>query len=156
VRKPVLRISFALLGVIVIGSVLTWPKPAKLAGAQLLSGARVSPQVLATLKRSCGDCHSEATHYPWYSYVFPVSWLIQSDVTSGREHLNLSRWEQYSAIRRQRRLSEIANQVQDGGMPLFQYTLIHRNARLSREDVAAIFQWTQEERSRIIAETVAR
>ena len=152
-RKLVLII---LLGVVVAGSFLTWPKRGERADGQLLSGARVPPQVLATLKRSCGDCHSEATRYPWYSYVFPVSWLIFSDVTSGREHLNFSRWEQYSAIRRQRRLSEIANQVQDGGMPLFQYTLIHRDAKLSRADVAAIFQWTQEERARIIAETVAR
>lgn len=155
-RPLVPKISFALLGIMVIGSVFTWPKRSERADAQLLPGARVSPQVLATLRRSCGDCHSEATHYPWYSYVFPVSWLIRRDVTRGREHLNLSRWDQYSAIRRQRRLSEIANQVQDGGMPLFQYTLIHRNARLSREDVAAVFQWTQEERARIIAETVAR
>jgi hypothetical protein len=41
-------------------------------------------------------------------------------------------------------------------MPLFQYTLMHRNARLSRAEVAAIFEWTQAERARIIAETVAR
>jgi len=145
-----------LLGVVVISSALTWPKRSERAGAQLLSGARIPPQVLAILTRSCGDCHSEATRYPWYSYVFPVSWFIRDDVTRGREHLNLSRWDQYTAIRRQRRLSEIANQVQDGGMPLFQYTLLHRNARLSRADVTAIFQWTQEERARIIAETVAR
>ena len=156
-RRLVPKIALVVLGIVFIGSVLTWPKKAERADeAQLLSGARIPQPVLATLKRSCIDCHSEATHYPWYSYVFPVSWLIQSDVTQGREHLNLSRWEQYSAIRQQRRLSEIANQVQDGDMPLFQYTLIHRDAKLSRDDIAAIFRWTQEERARIIMETVAR
>lgn len=150
------RLLPVLAGVIAIGSALTWPRQAERASGQLLTGAHVSPNVLAILKRSCGDCHSEATQYPLYSYVFPVSWLIHNDVTGGREHLNFSRWEQYSTIRQERRLSEIANQVQDGGMPLFQYTLIHRNARLSPDEVAAVFRWTQEERARIIAETVAR
>ena len=138
--------------IIAAGSIATWPQPSGRSGNQLLSGARIPPEVLATLKRSCADCHSEATRYPWYSYVFPASWLIQSDVTSGREHLNFSIWDQYSSIRRQRRLSEIANQVQDGGMPLFQYTLIHRDAKLSPADVNAIFEWTQKERARLIEE----
>ena len=58
-------------------------------------------------------------------------------------------------IRRERCLSEIANQVQDGGMPLGVYTLIHRDARLSPADVNAIFEWTQAERARLIAESAA-
>lgn len=105
------------------------------------------------IDRSCSDCHSEATHYPWYSYVFPVSRLIESDINKGREHLNFSRWSEYSIIRRERALSEIANQVQDGGMPLSLYTFIHRDARLSQAEIDAIFQWTQEERSRLIQES---
>lgn len=140
----------------IAGSLVTWPDKAAGGNPQLLSGAQVPRNVLATLQRSCGDCHSEATRYPWYSYVFPVSWLISHDVSRGRKHLNLSRWNEYSLIRRQRCLSEIANQIQDGGMPLAKYTFIHRDARLSRADVNAIFDWTQAERARIIAENAAR
>jgi len=88
--------------------------------------------------------------YPWYSYVFPVSLLIADDVKAGREHLNFSDWPQYSVVRRERALSEIANQVQDGGMPLTIYTWMHRNAKLSEADVDAIFAWTQTERMRLI------
>jgi hypothetical protein len=76
-------------------------------------------------------------------------------VDGGREHLNLSRWGEYSLQRKERCLSEIANQVKDREMPLWQYTLIHRDARLSDADVTAIFQWTQAERSRLIAESSA-
>jgi hypothetical protein len=118
----------------------------------MLAGAHIPPDVLATLQRSCGDCHSEATHYPWYSYVAPVAWLIQNDVSSGRRHLNFSKWNAYPLLRRQRLLSEIANQVRDGEMPLFVYTLMHRQAKLSQTDVNAIFEWTQVERSRLIVE----
>ncbi len=105
------------------------------------------------LERSCADCHSEGTRYPWYSYVAPVSLLVRYDVRGGRARMNLSRWSGYPVQRRERYLSEIANQVRDGGMPLPQYTLIHRDARLTPEDVEAIFRWTQTERMRLIEES---
>ena len=83
-----------------------------------------------------------------------MSWLIASDVSRGRKHLNFSRWSAYSIIRRERALSEIANQVKDGEMPLFPYLLLHRDASLSEADAEAIFQWTQAERARLIEENL--
>jgi hypothetical protein len=147
-----LKIAFFLLpACVVVLSIATAPTKSPAAGNAILDGAQIDPNVRAILERSCQDCHSEATHYPWYSYVAPVSFLIRSDVLRGREHLNLSRWSEYSLVRKERSLSEIANQVKDRDMPLPQYTLIHRNARLSEADVDAIFRWTQAERSRLIA-----
>ncbi len=148
------RIAFGLGLLIVATSLVTGPPKSAGAGQAILSGARVDGRVLALLERSCRDCHSETTSYPWYSHVAPVSWLIRSDVTRGRRHLNLSRWSEYPLIRRERCLSEIANQVKDRDMPLRQYTWIHRDARLSDADVDAIFQWTQTERARLIAESL--
>ena len=144
-------LAFSLVGLLAVTSVMTPPDKSGDTAAPLLAGARVDPKVLSLFERSCGDCHTERTVYPWYSYVAPVSWLVQSDVASGRRHLNLSRWNDYTLVRRERSLSEIANQVKDGDMPLSYYTLIHRNARLSPADVNAIFQWTQAERARLIA-----
>jgi hypothetical protein len=122
---------------------------------ELLPGARVDSRVLAVFERACRDCHSDQTHYPWYSYVAPISWLVEHDVAAGREHLNLSRWNEYSILRRQRCLSEIANQVEDGEMPLPLYTVIHPSARLLPADVDLVFKWTQSERVRLTRETVA-
>ena len=153
--KKVLRAVPVVLLVIVIASVLSRPHRSERADAPLLAGAHVPPQVLSTIERSCRDCHSEATRYPWYSYIAPVSWLIKQDVEQGREHLNFSKWNEYSVIRRERCLSEIANQVQDGGMPMSIYTFMHRDAKLSKVDVDAIFAWTQEERARLITESMA-
>jgi len=144
------------LGLVGVLSILTSPSRSTHAGDPLLQGARIDPQVLSILERSCRDCHSEDTHYPWYSYVAPVSWLIESDVSGGRKHLNLSRWSDYPVARRERSLSEIANQVKDRDMPLVQYTWIHRGAKLSASDVNAVFQWTQMERARLIAEESER
>jgi hypothetical protein len=152
--RPNRRLKIALYilpACIVVLSLATMPTEPPAAGNAILSGAQIDPNVRAILERSCQDCHSEATRYPWYSYVAPVSFLIRSDVIRGREHLNLSRWSEYSLVRKERSLSEIANQVKDRDMPLSQYTLIHRNARLSDADIDAVFRWTQAERSRLIA-----
>ncbi|MGH9664284.1 MAG: heme-binding domain-containing protein [Bryobacteraceae bacterium] len=153
-RRALRIVLLAVVAVLAVTSLLTWPQAPESPVAPLLAGAHVPPEVLATIERSCRDCHSEATQYPWYSYVAPASLLINKDVRRGREHLNLSRWGNYSLIRRERSLSEIANQVRDGDMPLAMYTLLHRGAKLSKAEADAIFRWTQTERYRLISESL--
>jgi hypothetical protein len=51
--------------------------------------------------RSCMDCHSNKTAWPWYSYVAPVSWLVESDVRRGKDRMNLSDWERYDFSHKQ-------------------------------------------------------
>ena len=49
--------------------------------------------VRATLQRSCYDCHSNATSWPWYAHFRPrVAGKIQRDVMAGRQSLNFSEW----------------------------------------------------------------
>ena len=42
-----------------------------------------SAQTNTLVHRSCFDCHSNATTWPWYSRVAPVSWLTTYDVVAG-------------------------------------------------------------------------
>jgi hypothetical protein len=141
-----------LIGALVLlaASLSTAPVKTAAADAPLLAGAEVPPEVQTILERSCQDCHSEHTRYPWYSYVAPVSLLIGRDVKAGRARLDLSHWSEYTVTRRMRFLSEMANQVEQHEMPLAIYTLMHRDARLSEADVQAVFRWTQSERLRLI------
>lgn len=144
-----------LIGIVIVAAASLWTAPTEgTSAAPLLEGAEVPPEVRVILERSCQDCHSERTHYPWYSYVAPASLLIRRDVARGRARLNLSRWSGYSLARRERFLSEIANQVEDHDMPLPVYTLIHRQARLSDRETQAVFHWTQAERLRLITASV--
>src|SRR5215467_5827336 len=143
VKKQVRRVFEAALSIVVVVSMIGARHIPTSPNSELLAGAQVPPEVRSTIERACRDCHSDATRYPWYSYVVPVSWLIDRDVQRGRERLNFSKWGEYSLIRKERYLSEIANQVQDGGMPLAIYTFVHREARLSEADIAAVFEWTQ-------------
>ena len=147
-----IRWLLILLALVAIASVATAPIGIEPSREPILKGAQIDPDVRAILERCCRDCHSEATRYPWYSYIAPVSLWIRRDVSQGRFHLNLSKWDEYSSIRKQRSLSEIANQVKDREMPLREYTWLHPDAKLSDSEVDAVFRWTQSERARSIAE----
>jgi hypothetical protein len=110
---------------------------------EIQSNLPVDVPVAATLARSCNDCHSNRTVWPWYSHVAPASWLVVSDVNRGRKALNFSEWSTYGAEERRKQLAEICKEVTEGEMPGFSYTLIHREAKLSAAEVRAVCRWTQ-------------
>lgn len=99
-------------------------------------------EVKTVLKRACYDCHSNEVKWPWYSYVAPASWLVAYDVKEARKELNFSTWNRFDAEKRNKKIKEIWEEVSEGEMPLWQYTLIHSDARLSRTDLALIQSWT--------------
>src|SRR5256885_16294590 len=61
------------------------------------AGISVPPDVDMALTRSCGDCHSNATVYPWYSQVQPVAWWLANHIAEGRQQLNFSTFNTYTA-----------------------------------------------------------
>jgi Haem-binding domain len=107
----------------------------------------VPPQVEDILQRSCYDCHSSLTRWPWYSNVAPVSWFVIDHVDSGRRHVNFSDWlrpnSKSPAEYTRERFEAICKQVESHEMPLFSYLLEHRAARLSEGDIELICQWTR-------------
>jgi hypothetical protein len=50
--------------------------------------------------------------------VAPMSWLVEKDVSKGRQRLNFSEWDQYTFKRRQELLADIATAVKNREMPL--------------------------------------
>ena len=102
------------------------------------AAAQPPQRVAAILGRSCGDCHSHNTVWPWYSKVAPVSWLIASDVNEGRAKLNLSRWDIYNPEMSKIRVKAMCKEAQSGEMPPWYYRPMHRGSGLSAEEVAAV------------------
>lgn len=102
----------------------------------------VDPKVAAILDRSCNDCHSNKTRWPWYSHVAPVSWFVIDHVNHGRSHLNFSEWGTYDRENQRQLLKQICAQVKGGAMPLSSYTPLHPGSKLTNEDVAAICEWS--------------
>ncbi len=103
----------------------------------------VPPDVHQVLQRACYDCHSNNTIYPWYSYVQPVGWLLNSHITEGKRELNFDEFASYPAFRQYRKFQAIRQQVEDGKMPLPSYTLIHVSSMLTPEEKGRIVHWVQ-------------
>ena len=102
--------------------------------------------VLTTLRRSCWDCHSNETDWPWYAYVAPMSLRVSQHVWMGREHVNFTEWDSYDAEERDEAYEEIAKEIDRGGMPLKDYLLVHRNAKLTTSDRERLVSWAESAR----------
>lgn len=111
----------------------------------------VKPEVKAILDRSCTDCHSHNTTWPWYSYIAPASWLVADDVKEGRKHLNLSDWAHYKPQRAIARLDQICQELQDDKMPIKPYRLMHPNTVLTKQEIDLICAWVETTRDSIMA-----
>jgi hypothetical protein len=122
----------------------------------LLAGTPVDPAVMNIVERSCQSCHSEKTDWPWYSYVAPMSWLIEKDVNQGRSHMNLSHWDEYSIEKQQEILAELSAVVRNRQMPLPRYTRLHPEAILSDSEIDQIYRWARAERARLKSITGSR
>jgi len=114
------------------------------------SGA--SEEIQSILRKACYDCHSKQTKYPWYSFVAPVSWLIAKDTREGREELNFSEWAGLSKRKKIKALNDIAEEVEEKKMPLKIYTVVHRDAILSDQEIEALMSWTKSLSDNILSE----
>lgn len=128
---------------------------------QLLQSDKTNPEIIPTeeinvsanlpknistiLRKSCYDCHSNETKWPWYSYVAPISILVTDDVNDARKELNFSKWGSYSLKRKIKKLSEINKEVSEGEMPLWFYLPLHPEAKLTVEEQNALVGWTETE-----------
>jgi hypothetical protein len=88
-------------------------------------------EVANTLKIACYDCHSNQPTYPWYTNIAPVSWWIKHHINEGSHHLNFSIWGTYKEKRKNHKLDECVEMVEEGEMPMSSYTLMHSEAKLT-------------------------
>ena len=115
----------------------------------LQAQAHLTPPVAAIFERSCNDCHSNKTTWPWYSNVVPISWYLTDHVNEGRRELNFSDWARYPPHRADIKLDNICQEVKNGSMPIRSYALLHPRAKLSPDDVKPICDWTRSEQQRL-------
>jgi len=104
----------------------------------------------AILKRSCNDCHSNETVYPWYSKIQPGAWFLKDHIDEGRRELNFSVWNTYEARRKNRKLEEVCEMVTSKEMPLPSYLWVHWDAKMSDEDIKTLCDWANAERAKIV------
>lgn len=116
----------------------------------LEAAVSVPPDVALIIGRSCNDCHSHKTIYPWYSNVQPVAWWLKEHIEHGSSHLNFSKFNTYDAKKKAHKLEEICDEVKAGNMPLPSYLWGHSEAVLSDSDKNVLCDWANTEREKIV------
>ncbi len=88
-------------------------------------------EVKSLLKIACYDCHSNQPSYPWYTNIAPLSWWIKHHIDEGQHELNFSEWGSYSEKRKNHKLEECIEMIEEGEMPMASYTWMHKEAKLT-------------------------
>ena len=109
------------------------------------------PAIQNILKRSCFDCHSNSTVYPWYAHIQPVAWWLGDHIEHGKKELNLSEFGSYSLRRKYRKLEEMYGELKEDKMPLPSYTRIHQDAILSSREKELFLSWVDAETKKMEA-----
>ena len=92
---------------------------------------------------ACYDCHSNVTNYPWYSNITPVNYWLNHHIEEGKEHFNVSDWEGLSVERKDHKIEEVIEVLEENEMPLNSYTWAHPEAKLSEAQKAAVINWAK-------------
>jgi len=153
--KKALKIIFILAVAAFIAAQFYRPNTmtAPIVQAETLEATTDVPENVAeVLKRSCNDCHTNQTVYPWYSNITPVNWLLADHVDEGRSELNFSVWNTYSAKKKKHKFDEICDQIIGGEMPHYQYIWMHGDAKLSNADKRLLCDWARAEKLKVVVE----
>ena len=140
--RSALRPRWIAVGAVVVLIALQF-KPVDRSNPPVQSDIGTSPEIKEILRRACYDCHSNETDWPWYSYIAPMSWFVTGHVDHGRGHLNYSEWPVFDLDEQEHLFEEMWDELSAGEMPLRSYTLIHRNARLTDDELNALLEWAR-------------
>ncbi len=150
--KKILKVSvIALVAAFVVMQFIRphFSSPPIVPGETLEDSTDVPAEVQMIMSRSCNDCHSNKTLYPWYSQISPFSWFLKGHIDDGRAEMNLSTWNTYPLKKKIRKLEEVCEMLQTKQMPLPSYLWIHRDAILSEDQSKTLCDWATEEKQRL-------
>ena len=143
-----------LIGLLIAFILIQFIRPKKNIGSaeattDILHVVQVPDTIKKILVFSCYDCHSNNTHYPWYSQIAPSSWWLDNHIKEGKKELNFTEFSKLSPRRMKSKLSAIAEQVEKKEMPLKSYLLIHANAKLSDGQIKLVKNWVDSAKQKL-------
>ncbi len=104
-------------------------------------------EVKTVLQNNCYDCHSNITRYPWFMEVSPITHYMAYQIEEGKEHFNVSTWDTYTDKQKDRKLTELIEEIEYKKMPLKPYTWMH--GELSGADGKKLIAWAKETREKV-------
>lgn len=133
-----------LLGLVVIQFI--HPKRNKAEGPQpnnISQSFEVPGPVKEVLARSCNDCHSNNTDYPWYARFQPVHWWLNNHIREGKSGLNFDEYTNKSLRYQYHKMEETVEMIEDKKMPLESYTWTHKDAKLTDNERVMLINWAK-------------
>ncbi len=146
----ILKKTAMFLLVLFVGMQLYRPEKNKAQGdhtPEFITETNPPKDVKVILQQTCYNCHSNNTEYPWYNTIAPVSYWLADHVKEGKKHLNFSIWDTYELKKKDHKLEELIEEVEEGDMPLKEYTWTHESARLTEKQRTAIIDWAKQTRA---------
>ena len=147
-KKYLKYAAYLIVAFLIIGQFFRIDKsaPESVAADDFITVSNPPEEITTILKTACYDCHSHQSTYPWYSNVAPVSWWIKDHINEAREELNFSTWNTFTQKRKDHKLEEISEEVEEGEMPLKSYLWTHDEARLTDDQRTKLSEWFKEYR----------
>ena len=141
-----------LIGLVIVFGIAQFFQPKKNQGnlqsvAIFLEVTQATNEVQYILEYACFDCHSSSTNYPWYNSITPVNYWLNSHIKEGKKHFNVSEWDTYSMKKKDHKLDELIEELEQESMPLASYTWTHKEAQLSKTQVQTLVDWANNIRS---------
>jgi hypothetical protein len=147
-------LKFVLLTLVIAFIALQFFRPVKnlntVSQNNIFNHEQIPDNVQQIFKNACFDCHSDNTNYLWYHEISPFSWLVNKHIVEGKKELNFSEWGEFDTYDKIGALEDIRQELEQKTMPIKQYVVMHREARLSDEDRAAVIAWIDKKGSELV------
>lgn len=140
-RSRIRRLAATFVAIVFAVFIVIQFVPVDRTNPPVLSEIPAPAEVMSILRRSCYDCHSHETRWPWYAYVAPASWFLVDHIEDGRRDLNFSDWPVFDFEEQALALGDVRDQLTSGEMPLRSYLLLHPEARLNEAERKILLDW---------------
>lgn len=100
--------------------------------------------------RSCFDCHSQKTNYPWYHNLPYVKEMIDKDISDALSHIDFTDGFPFVGHGTpQSDLTYIQKSINELRMPPKNYQYLHPSAKLTDKDIETINAWIESSMKRL-------
>ncbi|MEW6411049.1 MAG: heme-binding domain-containing protein [Candidatus Zixiibacteriota bacterium] len=101
-------------------------------------------------EKSCFDCHSQNTEYPWYHSLPLIGGMMDDHIKEGREHLDLSNDFPFTGKESlPELLDDIKKEIAEEKMPLWSYRLMHWGTLIEGAQQDSVFSWIERAKAAI-------
>ena len=108
----------------------------------VVSDVQTPYSIKNSLKKACYDCHSNETGWPGIAYIAPISWLVSSTVSTGRNVVNFSTWNNE---KRELKQAEIIRVIGEGPLHQRFYYIFNPEKQLELQERTIMTKWFSEQ-----------